>query len=218
MENKAGEIEQVTVESEGDITSQTAGAEVVEGEKESLSLGKFSSVSDLLNAYNSLQSEFTRRSQKIKELVRENESLKNSEKPIKASEKLDGREGKTAFAKRYPEAVEILPSLYESAANRGDEAEGFLERAYVKYLKDKMNSQNEYYKSSEYIIKTARENQAVKDGIIREYLGSVSGSKPKIGQYLGNGDGIILPPSRPTTIEEASNLARKIFEQSKENY
>ena len=59
MENKAGEIEQVTVENEGDITSQTAGAEVVEGEKESLSLGKFSSVSDLLNAYNKGKVDFS---------------------------------------------------------------------------------------------------------------------------------------------------------------
>ena len=216
MENKAGEIGHITTESESVNTSQAVATENSVGEKESLTLGKFSSVEDLLNAYNSLQSEFTRRSQKIKELVRENESLKKSEKPLTASDNADGRKGKIAFTDTYPEAREILPSLYETAVNNKDEAEGFLERAYVKYLKDKINSQKDYYQSNEYILKTASENQAVKDGIIREYLGAVSGSKPKVGQYLGNGDGIVLPPSKPKTLQEASKIAMRIFEKSKE--
>lgn len=217
MENIAGEIEQGATETNEVNASQTAEAEEVKGEKEGLSLGKFSSVAELLSAYNSLQSEFTRRSQKIKELARENESLKSSEKLQNGSENASVRNGVKSFAESYPEAKEILPSLYELAAGLGDEAEGFLERAYVKYLKDKIDSDKNYYLSDEYILKTASENEAVKSGIIREYLGSVSGSKPKVGQYMGNGESIILPPSKPKTIEEASKIARKIFEKSKEN-
>ncbi len=216
MENKAGEIEQITTENDGVNTSQTVATENSFGEKESLSLGKFSSVEDLLNAYNSLQSEFTRRSQKIKELVRENESLKKSEKVEYTSDNAYGRKGKIAFAEQYPEAKEILPSLYETAVKDKDEAEGFLERAYVKYLKDKLSSQKDYFESNEYILETARSNQAVKDGIIREYLGAVSGSKPKVGQYMGNGEGIVLPPSKPRTLQDASKIAMQIFENSKE--
>lgn len=41
---------------------------VVEVAKEDISLGKFKDVNALLNAYNSLQSEFTKRCQRIKEL------------------------------------------------------------------------------------------------------------------------------------------------------
>ncbi len=49
--------------------SQTAEAEKVLGEKEGLlSLGKFKDVNALLNAYNSLEAEFTKRSQRLKEL------------------------------------------------------------------------------------------------------------------------------------------------------
>ena len=49
--------------------TQTAEAEVTHGEdKGEISLGKFKDVGALLNAYNSLQSEFTKRCQKIKEL------------------------------------------------------------------------------------------------------------------------------------------------------
>ena len=51
------------------LLTQTAEAEREEGgEKSEVSLGKFKDVGALLNAYNSLQSEFTKRCQKIKEL------------------------------------------------------------------------------------------------------------------------------------------------------
>lgn len=47
----------------------TAGAEdVVSDQEEKVSLGKFKDVNALLSAYNSLQSEFTKRCQKLKEL------------------------------------------------------------------------------------------------------------------------------------------------------
>lgn len=54
--------------SEQNIT-QTAGAEIEQGVKtQEVSLGKFKDANALLSAYNSLQSEFTKRCQKIKEL------------------------------------------------------------------------------------------------------------------------------------------------------
>lgn len=51
-------------------TPETAAAEekVVSGAEGEISLGKFKDVTALLNAYNSLQSEFTKRCQRIKEL------------------------------------------------------------------------------------------------------------------------------------------------------
>ena len=49
--------------------TQTATAEEIKGgKKEEVSLGKFKDVGALISAYNSLQSEFTKRCQKIKEL------------------------------------------------------------------------------------------------------------------------------------------------------
>lgn len=51
------------------VDAQTAEAEVNKGEvKNEISLGKFKDVNALLNAYNSLESEFTKRCQKLKEL------------------------------------------------------------------------------------------------------------------------------------------------------
>ena len=51
-----------------EAASQIAEANKVGGEEPSVSLGKFKDVNALLSAYNSLQAEFTKRCQRIKEL------------------------------------------------------------------------------------------------------------------------------------------------------
>lgn len=61
-------MEQIINEQAEAITSHTAEAEKVEGEEGRASYGKFKSAEALLSAYNSLQAEFTKRCQRIKEL------------------------------------------------------------------------------------------------------------------------------------------------------
>ena len=61
-----------------ELKTQTATAEEVKGEDGDLvSLGKFKDVSALLSAYNSLQSEFTKRCQRIKEIESELKTADN---------------------------------------------------------------------------------------------------------------------------------------------
>ena len=69
-----------------ELTTHTAEAEQVKGEgKSEVSLGKFKDANALLNAYNSLQSEFTKRCQRVKELESalsvDKESLTNETSP-----------------------------------------------------------------------------------------------------------------------------------------
>ena len=213
MEIKAGETREA-VESEKIVTSHPAEADNLVGDRQN-DFGKFSTAEELVSAYNSLESEFTRRCQKLKELERENERLKKMEQPVKNSDNEVFQRGK-AFKDKYPDAENLLPSLYELAAKSGDEAEGFLERAYVNYLKGEIDNQKSYYSSNGYILEKANENQAVKDGIIREYLVGVDNSKPTVGRFKGNGESIIIPPSRPTTLSEANRMANIIFQKAKE--
>lgn len=215
MQEKAGEMEQSAVENNQLNISHTAGADKISGEIESFNYGKFSNATDLLNAYNSLESEFTRRCQKAKELERENERLKKLEKTYLDSNERVFREGKS-FQEKYPETEKFLSKLYEIAAKDKDEAQGFMERAYVKYLKTELDNQNNYYESNDYVNKKVNEVSEVKDRIIREYLQNVQSSKPISRHYTGNGQGIVTPPLKPTTLTEANVIARKIFENSKE--
>ena len=62
------DLSQVLKTAETSETNGTSGTKETDGEGNSVSLGKFKDVSALLNAYNSLQSEFTKRCQRIKEL------------------------------------------------------------------------------------------------------------------------------------------------------
>lgn len=215
MELQAGEIMQNCAQTNGNDTSQTAVAEEIKGEKESSLLKRFGSANDLLNAYNSLEAEFTRRCQKIKELERENENLKSREQSYKDSREKDFQKG-VAFKEKYPETQEILKSLYEIAAESGDDADGFLERAYVNYLKGEIENNKNYYTSDGYFLEKAGNVPAVRDKIIREYLIGVDGSKPNVRQFKGNGESLISPPSTPKTLKEATQLAKIIFEKSKE--
>ena len=65
----------------------TAGAEEVKSDQEEkVSLGKFKDVNALLSAYNSLQSEFTKRCQKLKELEGR---LASSDKEVPLSESVN---------------------------------------------------------------------------------------------------------------------------------
>ena len=153
MENKAGEIEEITTISQ-DI-SHTAAAEKKLGEEQVLEFGKFSSAKDLLNAYNSLEAEFTRRCQKVKELERENERLKVQEQTQKDSKTQEFQKREIAFKDKYPKANEVISSLYKIAADSGDDAECWLERAYLKFLENKVSEQDNYYQSSDYILDKA---------------------------------------------------------------
>jgi len=66
-------------------TAQPAAAEERDGaSQEVISLGKFKDVNALLNAYNSLQAEFTKRSQRLKELEGELAADKAAETAVPA--------------------------------------------------------------------------------------------------------------------------------------
>ena len=71
-------MEKITDEQTEVVTSHTAEAEEDLGEAGTVSYGKFKSAEALLSAYNSLQAEFTKRCQRIKEL----ESIANKENSL----------------------------------------------------------------------------------------------------------------------------------------
>jgi hypothetical protein len=96
-----------------EVEKHTAEAEnIIEGEnKTEISLGKFKDVSALLCAYNSLQSEFTKRCQRIKELEGEAKVVDKVNAPtMQTSEEIATAKGltqqeKEEFLKDYLKSV-----------------------------------------------------------------------------------------------------------------
>ena len=82
-------------------TSQTTEVEEVQGEAESeVSLGKFKDVGALLSAYKSLQSEFTKRCQKVKELESALSSVDKNNLPTETVETPEQKENITDEEKK----------------------------------------------------------------------------------------------------------------------
>ena len=72
-------------------TLSVAGEKETDATETSVSLGKFKDVNALLNAYNSLQSEFTKRCQRIKELEAEKTAAVDKESPTEKSDTTENR-------------------------------------------------------------------------------------------------------------------------------
>ena len=96
-----------TFNEQAEAVSQVAEAKNKIGEDSSASLGKFKDVNALLAAYNSLQSEFTKRCQRIKELEAEKVAAVDKDTPTEKSEETEHRnagiteEDKENFLKGY---------------------------------------------------------------------------------------------------------------------
>lgn len=81
--------------------THTAEAEEIKGEDNgNVSLGKFKDVTALLSAYNSLQSEFTKRCQRVKELEAELNAVEKTTVPTQ-TEKAEDAPDKNQILKEY---------------------------------------------------------------------------------------------------------------------
>ncbi len=197
---------------------QPAEADNISGtEDTAISFGRFKDVKGLLDAYNSLQSEFTRRCQRVKELERELGKFNNLENPEMDSKKISVREEREGFILKFPEAQAQIQSLYDLAEKNSDESYGRLERAYILKLKRDLENQRNYYLSNEYLNSALNQLDDFKEEIIRGYLDKIYGSNPKIPLISGDGKAHITPPSNPKNLTEAGNLAKQIFDKYKEN-
>ena len=212
------EMEQLQKNEQTELHTHTAEADNdLGGATNSVSLEKFKDVQSLLKAYNSLEAEFTKRSQRLRKLEGENEMLtkqleikkleldKDSSAVSKTSFE-DGEAVLTDFFNRYPEA-----RLYEEELSRivdGKQGGGVLEKGYIELLSDKLKKQTEQFESREYLISQI-ENSEIKDEIIKDFLSGILTSTPK--PLLSGGEIALTPPIRPKSLQEARILAEEYF-------
>ena len=214
---KVGEKVGSTFVNEGNEVHTAVAEEDLGNGKQTETYGRFKDAKGLLDAYNSLQSEFTRRCQRVRELEREIEKIKSTEQPIKDSVQFSNGEECKGFLSRFPEAQQHLESLYSIAATNGDESHGRLERAFIDKLKTDIKNQYEYFTSKDYLDSVLRVSEDLKDEIIRGYLDKIYATKSNVPLISGDGKACITPPSNPKNIAEAGNIAKQIFDKYKEN-
>lgn len=163
-------------------------------DKETLdSYGKFKTKEALLNAYNSLEAEFTKRSQELAE-IKKPQKERNWEEEI---EKL---------LKNYPVAKEMTEQIETEIKNSPEllEKNNTLELALLSCL-SKTPKKSEPMTETE-LLSAISENEAVKNKIIESYFEKVSLTPRTIS---GGGKIVVSAPKRATTIAEAGALAEQ---------
>ena len=202
-------------------------------EKVSTDLGKFRSVDALLRAYEALQSEFTRRSQRLKELEREADNSSASDGGGR-----DGKNGaeklrknaaqKRAETKDFDTFVSELESVRaqtekmpkpeaeqpEIPINVGlgqdvTESENGIEQMNAK--PSVAGGRGEELLSDDALYELVQKDEKVRLKIIGEYLTSIGRSGAPL--MKGGAGTLVAPPLKPKTIDEAGNMALRFFKK-----
>lgn len=201
-------------------------------------LGKFKNVDALAQAYESLQSEFTRRSQRLKDLEKQVENFKqNKVSGNSGVEKLrKNAQMHKAEEEKFDEFVKELNSVQESAkkptgdntenSNTEEKATENLAQALELEKDEKGNEKKaglegtnsfvannvESSSSSEEVYAKASRDEKVRLRIIGEYLSSLGKSGVPI--TAGVGSVLTTPPTKAKNIGEAGNMALQYFKKA----
>ena len=160
------------------------------------SFGKFKSAEELLRAYNALESEFTRKSQKLSEY--ENNGTQ--------------WEGKVSeFVKKYPIAERYAEEVAGEITKNGKKTfeEGDLERALLTVLSGKVKSVDEMSEDEDVIDKVLS-SEKNRTKVIEDYLDGIRRNGPP-STLPKRGATPVTPPLDIRTIREAGNVAIKIL-------
>ena len=133
-------MEEIIKNEQTDETLPCAAATDIKGNSEEpVSLNKFKDEKSLQKAYQSLEAEFTKRCQRLKALEEENKMLKVSAETSvtpSAEQNGDDNDALKEFFIKYPEAADVIKEISAYAVGEDFGKSGFMERAYVNYLKD----------------------------------------------------------------------------------
>lgn len=167
-------------------------------------LGKFKDAEQLLKAYQNLEKEFTKKSQRLKELEKSDLTTAN---PQNWRERVDG------FVNKYPIATKYLTDV--EAELKTDEnllkKENCLETALLRVLAKKHKTAGEYATDKDFLVEATRQNAEVRDSIISEYISAINKEMPRT---LPNGGAVpATPPKKPLTLADAGEMALKILKK-----
>lgn len=198
-------IEQPVLEAEETLNFEEENAKQTDSENLNGSIyGKFKDAKNLLEAYNSLQGEFTRKSQKLAEIQKKYDEIAAFSKQEEGlGDILSAESDSDKYKKEIEEMlakkenISSLPNKYRVAFEMIKETES--------RLAESLNSQEFYDK---YISK----NDEIKNKIISEYLSKLNNisAPPKI--LSGNSSRVYFCPSeKPKTVKEAGEIFSKML-------
>lgn len=195
---------QINAISDNERNASESGREKKEKEEQKeQNLGKFKNPQELLRAYGELEKEFTRKSQRLKEL--ENGASENCElSEEKWKEAADKFFEKTPTAK--PFAREIASKIMEEPSLKNDK--DCFSVALTKVLLDKFRTPEQLMQDGQFLNDYVLSSDKVKSAVIEEYLRTLrAGQPPKT--LADDGLACVSLARKPKTVEEAGIMFLK---------
>ena len=166
--------------------------------------GKFKDAESLLKAYNNLEAEFTKKSQRLKTLESESEKTQ-----FELTKKAEQEKMVDEFVSKFEIAKPFSSTLKESLAT-GENVD--IKDETIRLLSKSYKTAEQFAEDGEFLNNYIYSNQEIKDKIVKEYLSKLTHNSP-IKVESGGGAISLSPPKVPTTIQEAGKLAKSIIKQ-----
>lgn len=171
----------------------------------STGFGKFKDAESLVKAYNSLQAEFTKKSQRLSE-------LEGELKPLTKVDKIDNIVSK--WEGDYQVIGEFKDELKDYLREAdSDDLEKLAEQKIIKLLAENYKKPKDLIQDKQFLSNYVFNNDEVKNAIVQDYLNKLK-SAPNIKVATNFNSSIPLtPPARVKTLAEASQIAKSIIKK-----
>lgn len=180
--------------------------ETIEGSK----LGKFRNAEALLEAYNNLQSDYTKKCQMLAKIQKEDKE--NASAPQNNSFNW-AENAKTFFennsrAKKYEDKLAHIIVEDKDIAQSADP----LNNAWNKFVNSKFLDEEELISNEDFLQKYIYNNSAIKNKIVQDYFNSLNFSKsPTLISSQKGSESVLSPITKPKTIKEARKIVEDMF-------
>ena len=166
--------------------------------------GKFKDAESLLKAYNNLEAEFTKKSQRLSMLESENVKTQNE-----LTRQAENDKRVNEFVNKF-DIVKPFSSALKESLTSGENVD--LNEVALGLISKTYKTAEDYSHDDEFLNNYIFSNQEIKDKIVKDYLSKITQNSP-IKVENGSGAISLSPPNVPKTIKEAGRLAKSIIKQ-----
>lgn len=180
-------------------------------------LGKFKDSEKLLDAYNELQSEFTRKCQRLSEAEKK---LQDISLVSNTSEETETKVNEFAWNKNISEFLQshknaslLVEEITNEIINDNTlrESEDGLEKAYARVIEKKYIPESELVRDENFLTNYIYSNEEIKNKIIQEYVASLQNSKNPITVNNSSFNRGVAVNNKFTSLEDAKKYVEHMF-------
>lgn len=179
-------------------------------------LGKFKDANALLGAYNELQSEFTRKCQKLSDIQKqldERNQIQNVDNDKISSGKFAWENNLDSFLQMHKNAGEMVEDITNEIINNEDlsKSDDALEKAYVRVLEKNFVPHKNLAENEDFLDKYIYSNTNIKNKIINDYVSSLQDIKSPIVETSIGQIGSVASTPKFKNLDDASKYVENMF-------